>query len=99
MVSQKILNKVRWVYRQKETKTHSGGRVCEYHYWYGYWKENGKSRAVWLGKELPESLQHLYDGKKLGPKGLVYFWPGHGRRGQPLPKKAGHHGPAPMAAA
>ncbi len=99
MASQEMLNKVRWVYRQKETKTHSGGRVCEYHYWYGYWKENGESRRIYLGKKLPESLQHLYDGKKLDPKGLVYSWPGPKNKKGPNSKKAGPHGPAPMAAA
>ena len=50
-------------------------------YWRGIYSEKGKEVTVYLGKELPESLRYLMDGryKRRGYK--LYTWPGRKPRG------------------
>ncbi|MQY76025.1 MAG: hypothetical protein GH155_00140 [Spirochaeta sp.] len=90
MVDVDKLRKVQQVYKEKHMVSRPSGKVDEYHYWYGHWYENGKVHRVYLGKEVPKSLQYLLDGKKLGPAGIVYLWPNSTRGGRPAQKKAGH---------
>ena len=56
-------------------KTRSGvGRSGPY--WRGIYTKKGKEVALYLGRELPDSLRHLLDGryKRRGCKN--YTWPG-----------------------
>ena len=62
-VSKEILEKVRHVYRQKHVKVNSNGKRSVYYYWVGYWRENGKSCTVHLGKELPGEVKSLIKGR------------------------------------
>lgn len=74
-----ILRKIQRV-EQFYVRTKNAGGLQGYGpYWRGTWFENGKERRVYLGKELPESLQYLLDGryKRSGYKN--YTWPGRKR--------------------
>ena len=45
-------------------------------YWFGYFQEDDKQRRVYIGKELPESLKRLIDGRYRRPGYINYTWPG-----------------------
>ncbi|MBA7630563.1 hypothetical protein ES703_38086 [subsurface metagenome] len=48
-------------------------------YWRGVWWESGRKVTVYLGKELPDSLRYLLEGrlKRRGYKN--YAWPGRAK--------------------
>ena len=48
-------------------------------YWRGIYKEKGKEVVVYIGKELPDSLRYLLEGrlKRRGYKN--YAWPGRAK--------------------
>jgi len=56
-------------------KTKSGVKLCG-PYWRGQYWENGKNRSVYIGKELPDSLKALFDGRFKRPGYKGYTWPG-----------------------
>jgi len=70
------LRKVRRVYRAYvKYKTLSGVKSCG-PYWRGMYLENGKTVTVYIGKELPDSLRYLLDGRYKRPGCKEYTWPG-----------------------
>jgi len=59
----------------KHRKT-SKGVAKDGPYWFGYWMENGKSRRVYIGKELPKELQAVLDARFKLPGRRYFIWPG-----------------------
>ncbi|MBA7699606.1 hypothetical protein ES703_108304 [subsurface metagenome] len=59
-------------------KTRDGVKKCG-PYWRGMYWENGRTITVYLGKELPDSLGRLLEGryKRHGYKN--YAWPGRAK--------------------
>ena len=45
-------------------------------YYYGYWQENGKSRRVYIGKELPQELADIPGTAIRFPGRTHLIWPG-----------------------
>jgi hypothetical protein len=49
-------------YRRQEVRC---GRSCEScphgPYWYAYWKEGGRSRSQYIGRELPADIRRLLE--------------------------------------
>jgi len=45
-------------------------------YWRGSYYENGKERTVYIGKELPDSLMCLLEGRYKRSGYEDYTWPG-----------------------
>jgi hypothetical protein len=60
-------------YKSRKTKK---GTVKDGPYWFGYWMEKGKSRRVYIGKELPKELQAVLDSRTKPPGRTNYSWPG-----------------------
>ena len=54
-------------------------------YWWGYWQEDGVTKRVYIGKQLPEELKVLLSTRFKAPGHSQYFWPG---RPQAAQKKA-----------
>jgi hypothetical protein len=75
MVDQKILAKLKSVFRSDQIVPGRSGKVYRYPTWYGYYNEDGIRRRVYLGRELPELFKSLVPKK---PKRL-----GLGRRRDP----------------
>lgn len=74
-----VLEKIRRVYQSYVTyKTLSGSRRCG-PYWRGNYCENGRSITVHIGKELPDSLKYLLDGRYKRPGCKEYTWPGRAK--------------------
>ncbi|MBA7644118.1 hypothetical protein ES703_51855 [subsurface metagenome] len=70
------LGKVRRVYRAYvKYKTRKGIRSCG-PYWQGRYWENGRSVTVYIGKELPDNLRYLLEGRYKRPGCEDYTWPG-----------------------
>ena len=70
------LGKIRRVYcAYMKYKTRKGIRSCG-PYWQGMYWENGRSVSVYIGKELPDSLRYLLDGRYKRPGCETYTWPG-----------------------
>ncbi len=45
-------------------------------YWYGYWQRNGKTKRVYIGKELPAELEVIRQSRTKPPGRTNYSWPG-----------------------
>ena len=74
-----VLRKITRVQQYYATyKTRSGVKKCG-PYWRGVYSEKGREVTVYLGKELPESLRYLLEGrlKRRGYKN--YAWPGRAK--------------------
>ena len=83
------LRKVRRVYRSYvKYKTRKGIRSCG-PYWRGMYLENGRSVTVHIGKELPDSLRYLLDGRYKRPGCKEYTWPGRKEGGEQNVKARG----------
>lgn len=63
------------VYQQYDIKRVGGEKRYYGPYWFGYFQENGKQNRVYIGKELPESLKYLIDGRVKKPGYKTYTWP------------------------
>ena len=71
-----ILRKIRRVYEfWVVRKTEEGVKKCG-PYWRGEYWENGGSVSVYIGKELPDSLRYLLEGRYKRPGCKDYTWPG-----------------------
>ena len=44
-------------------------------YWYGYYRENGRTVTVYIGKELPKQLERLINKRYRKPGFKQYTWP------------------------
>ena len=44
-------------------------------YWWGCWQEDGQTKRVFIGKELPAELQWLLDGRIKRPGRRRWIWP------------------------
>jgi len=53
--------KVQWVSQEYMVSWRGGTKKRWGPYWYGYWWENGGTRRVYIGKELPEYLGYLLE--------------------------------------
>ncbi len=71
-----VLRKVRRLEALRVRKETKGGLKTYGPYWQGVWYENGVEKKVHLGREIPESLKYLMEGryKRRGYKN--YTWPG-----------------------
>lgn len=71
-------------YSHRNTKN---GPVKAGPYWYGYWRENGKARRVYIGKELPKELADIPGTALRFPGRSLLVWPGRPQRPQFTPLK------------
>jgi len=70
------LGKIKRVYRYwVNYKTLDGVKRCG-PYWRGSYTEGDKEVSVYIGKELPDSLRYLLDGRYKRPGYKGYTWPG-----------------------
>ena len=68
--------KIRTIYQYYDIrKKGRKKRICG-PYWFGNFQENGKQRRVYVGKDLPESLKYLLEGRIKRPGYKNYTWPG-----------------------
>jgi len=75
-MDQSVLSKITRVvqeYRHGKTKMGLSKRGP---YWFGGYQENGETRKVYIGKELPEELHGLVEARIKPPGHRNYFWPG-----------------------
>ena len=72
-----VLRKIRRVYQFWVKYDTQSGVKRSGPYWRGQYWEGGKEVCVYLGKELPDSLRHLLDGRYKRPGYKDYTWPGH----------------------
>ena len=71
-----VVRKIKRVYQYwVNYKTLDGVKRCG-PYWRGSYYENGKERTVYIGKELPDSLRYLLDGRYKRPGYQEFTWPG-----------------------
>jgi len=70
------LNKITRVLSQFIIKKSSKGDHKVGPYWFGFWQENGKTKRVYIGRELPEELEVLLDTRIKPPGHRQYSWPG-----------------------
>ena len=69
------LQRIRQVYQIYRYETRKGVTKRYGPYWYGYWRENGRTRCAYVGRNLPPQLSFLIEKRKRisGPK--QYRWP------------------------
>jgi len=72
------LSKITRVNAQFQTKESGIGFHTTGPYWYGFWQENGVTKRVYIGRELPEELEVLLDTRVKAPGHRNYAWPGQG---------------------
>ena len=71
-----VLRKITRVYQYwVEYKTRSGVKRCG-PYWRGDYWESGQSVTVYIGKELPDCLRYLLEGRYKRNGYRLYTWPG-----------------------
>jgi hypothetical protein len=68
--------KITRIYQYHQIRKQGRKRLICGPYWFGYFQENGKPRRVYVGKELPESLKYLLEGRFKKPGCRNYAWPG-----------------------
>jgi len=51
------------------------GKTLDGPYWYGWYQENGKTKRVYIGKELPKELERLIKKRYKKPGFQRYTWP------------------------
>lgn len=69
------LPKITVVRREYKSRRTKAGMKRDGPYWYGYWQQDGKSKRVWIGKELPEALRILTEGRVKKPGYKHYTYP------------------------
>ncbi|MBA7702149.1 hypothetical protein ES703_110906 [subsurface metagenome] len=76
-----VMRKIKRVYQfWVKYKTKNGVKSTG-PYWRGEYTENGRQISVYIGKELPDSLRFLLDGRFKRPGYEGYTWPGSKARG------------------
>lgn len=51
-------------YRQQYVRCGRRCRACPHGpYWYAYWKDGGRSRSQYIGRELPANVRRLLEGR------------------------------------
>ncbi|MGH8909587.1 MAG: hypothetical protein ACRD0K_24635 [Egibacteraceae bacterium] len=51
-------------YRQQHVRCGRDCAACPHGpYWYAYWKEGGRSRSQYIGRELPADIRHLVEAR------------------------------------
>lgn len=51
-------------YRQQYVRCGRRCKACPHGpYWYAYWKEDGRSRSQYIGRELPADIRRLLEGR------------------------------------
>jgi len=70
------INKITRVLSQFIIKKTSKGDHKVGPYWFGFWQENGKTKRVYIGRELPAELKVLLDTRIKAPGHRQYYWPG-----------------------
>ncbi|MBA7702663.1 hypothetical protein ES703_111432 [subsurface metagenome] len=76
-----VLRKIRRVYRYwVNYKTLDGVKRCG-PYWRGSYTEGGREVTVYIGKELPDSLRFLLEGRYKRHGYREFTWPGSKARG------------------
>ena len=74
-----IVRKIRRVYQYWVVrKTQEGVKKCG-PYWRGSYTEGDKEVSVYLGKELPDGLRYLLEGRYKRPGYKDYTWPGRAK--------------------
>jgi hypothetical protein len=52
-------------YRREEVRCGRDCRACPHGpYWYAYWKEGGRSRSQYIGRDLPADVRRLLDASE-----------------------------------
>lgn len=70
------LSKITRISAQFMTKKTGKGDHKAGPYWFGFWQENGKTKRVYIGRELPAELEVLLDTRVKIPGHRYYSWPG-----------------------
>lgn len=71
-----VLRKIRRVYQYWVNYKTLDGVKRTGPYWRGSYTEGNKEVSVYIGKELPDSLRYLLDGRYKRPGYSGYTWPG-----------------------
>lgn len=71
-----VLRKIKRVYQFRVKYKTQDSVKSTGPYWRGMYTENGRKVTVYLGKELPDSLRYLLEGRYKRPGYEGYTWPG-----------------------
>ena len=74
MKADKLL-RVTALYQRYHKEKRKGGIVRYGPFWYGWYREDGVQREVYIGKELPKDLQWLLEGRYKPPGYKQWRWP------------------------
>ena len=74
-----VLRKIRRVYQYWVKQESKDGVKRTGPYWRGSYTEGNKEVSVYIGKELPDSLRYLLDGRYKRPGYETYTWPGRAK--------------------
>ena len=75
-MDKKLIGKITRLGKEYITKKQGRRKYREGPYWFGYWYRNGKRSRVYIGKDLPETLQDLLDSRHRVTGHKRYTWPG-----------------------
>jgi len=71
-----ILSKITRVHPNFITKKTPCGDHTTGPYWFGFWQENGKTKRVYIGRQLPGELEVLLSTRVKPPGHTQFIWPG-----------------------
>lgn len=72
----KVISKITRVHPEFGPKKPGKAVKASGPYWFGFWQENGITKRVYVGKELPEELKVLLSTRFKAPGHRQYSWPG-----------------------
>jgi hypothetical protein len=75
MIEETILAKIRKVYLVDQKAKGPRGKVYHYPCWTGWYREEGKRKRVYLGRELPERFKDMVPVPRLTRSPKNYNWP------------------------
>jgi len=81
-MDKKLIPKITRLGKEYITKKYGRKKYRTGPYWFGYWYRKGERFRVYIGKELPESLQDLLDSRQRVTGHMRYTWPKATKRGR-----------------
>jgi len=80
MIEETILSKICKVYLVNQKAKGPRGKVYRYPCWTGWYREDGKRKRVYIGRELPARFKDMVPVPRLTTALKNYNWPKPGRR-------------------
>ena len=71
-----VISKITRVMSEFQTRHTPQGDHTTGPYWFGYYQLNGKTKRVYIGRELPAELEVLLSTRTKAPGHRQYSWPG-----------------------